>query len=208
MLAFVAHPLAEIGQLLIAGIDDDRVKVGVDDDQIAFLDDAARVFGADHCRQSEAAREDRRVRRRAAELGDESGKINIGAVFKAATSAGARSCAIRIKRSPGANCLVNATRVGRPPASASTTRSTTCRTSVDRSRRYSSSIASNCLTSCSSWIVSAHSALISLLRIRSRGASASSASPRIRRCRSRNALHSARRERCPTSARPTPRAQH
>ncbi len=82
MLAFVAHPLAEIGQLLIAGIDDDRVKVGVDDDQIAFLDDAARVFGADHCRQSEAAREDRRVRRRAAELGDESGKVDIGAVFQ------------------------------------------------------------------------------------------------------------------------------
>ncbi len=110
--------------------------------------------------------------------------------FRCSMSAGARSRATRTIRSPGASLRGSAIVVGRPCASAASTRSTTWRTSVERSRRYSSSMAWNCRHTSSSWMVRAHSALISRVRIRSRGASASSASSRIMRWRSRKAATS------------------
>ena len=103
------------------------------------------------------------------------------------TSAGERSCATRIvcASAPGAP-----TGPGLPIRRFST-RSTTCTTSALRSRRYGSSIWSNCSTSTPICCASAHSALQRCSAMIRCGASTSVGSLRIIQCTSRNAPNSA-----------------
>ena len=119
-------------------------------------------------------------------------------------SAGDRSCATTISFCSSDVCGG----VGPGwPSSAFSTRSTTCCTSALRSRRYGSSMASNCSTRPSICRTSAHSALQRSARISSRGTSESVESSRIMRCRSTKALNSAGASAgiCPVSSRSSPR---
>ena len=80
MRTFLAHALAKFLQLVFARIDDDGIEVGVDDDQVAFGDDS-------RARSAPTTAGSPRLRARiavcdvgSAELGDEPGQIDIGAV--------------------------------------------------------------------------------------------------------------------------------
>ena len=60
-----------LGEHGAIGIDDDDVVAAVDDQHLAVADQLARVVRRDDRRDVEAARDDRRVRRDAAEIGEE-----------------------------------------------------------------------------------------------------------------------------------------
>ena len=68
--------------------------------------------------------------------------------------------------------------------------STTCSRSALRSRRYSSSISSNCLTTTSNWVIKAHSALYKRSVIRVLTPSASMVSSSSIKCTSKTAMSS------------------
>ena len=63
------------GERLAVGIDDDHALRAVDDHELVLADQLARVVQRDDRRDVEAARDDRGVRSRAAQVGDEAREV-------------------------------------------------------------------------------------------------------------------------------------
>src|SRR5690606_11189606 len=68
-------PQVVFGQGALVRIDDDHTLIAIDDDQFAVSDQAARPLQGDDGRDVQAARQNRRVRCRTADVGDEGGEL-------------------------------------------------------------------------------------------------------------------------------------
>ncbi len=66
---------AVFGQHMLVGIDDDHTLVAIDDQQLALADQLPRMVQRHHRRNVQAARQDRGVGSRAADIGDEGGEL-------------------------------------------------------------------------------------------------------------------------------------
>ncbi len=80
--AFFLDPLPVGLQQRGIRIDDQATAVGIQYQQVALGDDFARLAGSDHCRQTQAAREDRRMGRHAAGLEHQTGQVHAGPLLQ------------------------------------------------------------------------------------------------------------------------------
>ena len=118
-------------------IDDHDAMITVDDDEIVLTDQRARVLHADRCGNAKAARDDRRMRRAAAQIRDEA----LEGLPLELHHVGGRD----VVRDHDHFVAASVNAVDEPARRARqrlSTRSTTCSISALRSRRYSSSTSS------------------------------------------------------------------